>query len=98
MIHKFAIDLAAALLLTNSSASLILELNPGLTVLSRLYIDFPSGVEGSALLLLRVGTGVLFMLYGYPKITHLQQWANALKIPIFCASSRRCPCWQATFA
>ncbi|MFB2920944.1 MULTISPECIES: DoxX family protein [Aerosakkonema] len=56
---------------------------PGLNLLSNLYIGFPSGVEGITLLLLRVGTGVLFMLHGYPKITHLQQWASSLKMPLF---------------
>jgi len=79
MIYKFAIGLAVAVLLTSSSVSHI----PGLNVLSKLHTGFPSGVEGITLLLLRVGTGVLFLLHGYPKITHLQQWAKALKMPVF---------------
>ncbi|MGE5658829.1 MAG: DoxX family protein [Actinomycetota bacterium] len=80
MIYKFAIGLAVALLLSSSEALLHI---PGLNLLDRLYIGFPSGIEGITLLLLRVGTGVLFMLHGYPKITHLQQWANSLKMPVF---------------
>ena len=79
MIYKFTIDLAIALLLANSHTSHLPELN----LLSKLYTGFPAGVEGSTLLLLRVGTGVLFLLHGYPKITHLQQWSSALKMPVF---------------
>ena len=79
MVYKFAMGLAIALLLSTSQMSHL----PGLNLLSNLYIGFPSGVEGITLLLLRVGTGVLFMLHGYPKITHLQQWASSLKMPLF---------------
>jgi putative oxidoreductase len=79
MVYKFVIGLAISLLLTGSSASHL----PGLNLISSLYTNFPSGIEGMTLLLLRVGTGVLFMLHGYPKLTHLQQWASALKMPVF---------------
>ncbi|WP_319423477.1 DoxX family protein [Pleurocapsa sp. FMAR1] len=48
-----------------------------------LYISFPIGVQGSTLLALRVGVGVLFVLHGYPKLNHLQIWSNALKMPIY---------------
>ncbi|MCY7369157.1 MAG: DoxX family protein [Chamaesiphon sp.] len=75
MIDKFAI----ALMLGSNSTSLL----PGLNLLEKLYIGFPSGVEGIVLLLLRVGTGILFVLHGYPKMTHLKQWATALKLPVF---------------
>ncbi|MFB2894863.1 DoxX family protein [Aerosakkonemataceae cyanobacterium BLCC-F50] len=79
MIYKFAIGLTSALLLANSKASHLL----GLNLLSHLYFGFPSGIRGIILLLLRVGTGILFMLHGYPKITHLKQWASSLKMPVF---------------
>ncbi|MBE9227947.1 DoxX family protein [Phormidium sp. LEGE 05292] len=79
MIYKFAIGFAIALLLANSTASHVL----GLNLLSHLYLGFPSGIRGITLLLLRVGTGILFMLHGYPKITHLKQWASSLKMPVF---------------
>ncbi len=75
MVDKFAI----ALMLINSSTSNLPEVN----LLDRLYISFPAGVTGIVLLLLRVGTGVLFMLHGYPKMTHLQKWANLIKMPVF---------------
>ncbi len=79
MSPKFAIGLAIPLLLTDSSAFHFSELN----LLHNLYFGFPPGVEGSALLLLRVGTGVLFILHGYPKMTHLHEWAHSLKMPVF---------------
>ncbi len=44
---------------------------------------FPDGIQGSILLLLRVSVGVLFLLHGYPKLTHLQRWAESLKMPIY---------------
>ncbi|HEY9657421.1 MAG TPA: DoxX family protein [Allocoleopsis sp.] len=63
---------------------------PGETVLVNslrsLYLGFPAGIEGSVLLLFRIGTGVLFMLHGYPKLTHLKTWATSLKMPVFLCS------------
>jgi putative oxidoreductase len=80
MIYKLEV---ALLLISNSLSTL-----PGLNLLDKLYLSFPSGVEGIVLLLLRVGTGVLFVLHGYPKMMHLQQWARLLKLPVFvCALS-----------
>lgn len=55
---------------------------PALNLLNGLYVGFPAGIQGITLLLLRVGVGVLFLLHGYPKITHLQQWSSGLKMPI----------------
>lgn len=55
---------------------------PILSLLSSLYVGFPDGLQGATLLLFRVGVGVLFVLHGYPKITHLQQWANSLHMSI----------------
>lgn len=77
MIYNFAIGLVVSLLISRIASNL-----PGLNLLNSLYIDFPDGISGITLLLLRVGTGVLFILHGYPKITHLQQWSSALKMPI----------------
>ncbi|MGA7938059.1 MAG: DoxX family protein, partial [Kovacikia sp.] len=54
----------------------------GLDLLNSLYLGFPSGIGGMTLLVLRVGTGVLFLLHGYPKMTHLQQWSSSLKMPV----------------
>jgi putative oxidoreductase len=48
-----------------------------------LYFGFPTGVQGGALLLLRVAVGVLFLFHGYPKITHLKQWSDSLGMPRF---------------
>lgn len=48
-----------------------------------LFPVFPVGIQGGALLLLRVGLGVLFVLHGYPKLTHLKMWSEALKMPIY---------------
>lgn len=48
-----------------------------------LYSTFPMGVQGGTLLTLRVSLGILFVLHGYPKVTHLQQWSKALKMPIY---------------
>lgn len=68
------------------NASILLTYNllanlPLLNWLNILYIGFPAGIQGIALLLLRVGVGILFWLHGYPKITHLQQWSSGLKMP-----------------
>jgi putative oxidoreductase len=79
MIYKFAIGFAIALLLTSGNLSHL----PGLHWLNSLYTGFPDGIEGVTLLLLRVGTGMLFVLHGYPKITHLKVWASSLKMPVF---------------
>lgn len=62
--------------------SMLLANIPILNLLNWLYIGFPSGIQGATLLLLRVGVGVLFWLHGYPKITHLQQWSEGVKMPI----------------
>lgn len=76
MMYKFTIGVAIAFLLA-SLPKLDLHL------LSSVNTEFPSGIQGAVLLLLRVSVGVLFLLHGYPKITHLRQWANSLKMPIF---------------
>lgn len=51
-------------------------------LLNFLYLDFPGGKAGFALLVLRVSLGVLFVKHGYPKITNLRRWAKAIKMPI----------------
>lgn len=58
-------------------------LDPILNLLNSLYLGFPDGVRGWTLLTLRVGLGILFVLHGYPKLTHLQQWSKSLKMPIY---------------
>ena len=78
MIYNFAIKAAISILL----ASNVLANLPILNLLNVLYVGFPAGIQGVTLLLLRVGVGILFWLHGYPKITHLQQWSNGLKMPI----------------
>ncbi len=78
MVYKFILGLAIALLFSGSNPLL-----SGLTMLHQLYPGFPAGIEGIVLLVLRLGTGLLFMLHGYPKLTHLQQWASSLKLPQF---------------
>jgi len=79
VIYKFVFGVAIALLLASYRSSYL----PILNLLSWVYIGFPAGIQGWMLLLLRVSVGVLFVLHGYPKITHLRQWANSLHMPIF---------------
>src|SRR6476646_1642273 len=80
MIYKSVLGFTIALLLAATSN---VSNFPGFSFLYRLYSDFPDGISGLTLLLLRVGTGALFMLHGYPKLTHLHLWASSLKMPIF---------------
>ena len=81
MIYKLVIGFAFSFLLVTNISSNLPEL--GLNLLSSLNIVFPAGLQGVMLLLLRVSVGLLFLLHGYPKITHLRQWADSLKMPIF---------------
>ena len=53
-----------------------------LTLLASLYAT-PTGIQAYILLALRVGLGILFVLHGYPKLTHLKVWSDALKMPIY---------------
>ncbi len=55
----------------------------GTNLLSSVNNEYPGGILGVVLLLLRVSVGVLFVLHGYPKITHLKQWADSMKMPMF---------------
>ena len=77
MIYNFTVGVASILLASDVLANL-----PILNLLDGLYLGFPAGIQGIALLLLRVGNGILFWLHGYPKITHLQQWSEGMKMPI----------------
>jgi len=83
MIYKFTIGFAIAFLFAAASnvSSNLPELGPNL--LSSLNTVFPGGIQGWTLLLLRVSNGVLFVLHGYPKITHLRLWADSLHMPVF---------------
>jgi putative oxidoreductase len=81
MIYKFAFGFAIAFLLSSNVSSNLPELGPNL--LSSLNTVFPAGLQGAVLLLLRVSVGVLFMMHGYPKITHLRQWADSMKMSMF---------------
>ena len=58
-------------------------LEPILNLWQSLYGAFPLGIQGYTLLALRVSFGILFILHGYPKVTHLEIWSKALKMPIF---------------
>lgn len=78
MIYKFAIGVAIAFFLASFNFPQI-----GPYLLSSLYNVYPDGLPGLGLLLLRVSIGTLFILHGYPKITHLRQWADSLKMPVF---------------
>ncbi len=78
MIYNFVIGAAISILLASNVLANLSILN----LLNVLYVGFPAGIQGVTLLLLRVGVGVLFWLHGYPKITHLQQWSNGVKMPI----------------
>lgn len=81
MIYKFVIGFAIAFLFAINFPANAQELSPQL--LSSVNTHYPGGFPGVVLLLLRVSVGVLFLLHGYPKIAHLRQWANSLKMPIF---------------
>ncbi|MBN3923978.1 DoxX family protein [Nostoc sp. NMS4] len=78
MIYQFGLALAIAFFLAEFNFP---QLSPHL--LSSLSFVYPDGFPGLALLLLRVSLGWLFILHGYPKITHLKQWADSLKTPVF---------------
>lgn len=54
-----------------------------LASLQAVYHTFPANIQGGTLLILRVVTGYLFVLHGYPKLTHLRQWSDALKMPVY---------------
>ena len=46
--------------------------------------SFPGELKSLILLIFRVGMGILFVLHGYPKLTHLKQWSKSLNnMPIF---------------
>lgn len=78
MIHNAIAATSFSMLLISN----VLTTIPMLNLLNWLYVGFPSGIQGATLLLLRVGVGILFWLHGYPKITHLQQWSEGVKMPI----------------
>ena len=40
--------------------------------------DFPGELKSLILLIFRVGIGIIFVLHGYPKLTHLKQWSKSL--------------------
>ncbi|MGB7414424.1 MAG: DoxX family protein [Thermosynechococcaceae cyanobacterium] len=65
-----------------TSGLLLSRPKPILNLIDFLYLGFSSGLVGWLLLILRVSTGVLFILHGYPKITHLRRWAKAVKMPV----------------
>ena len=44
---------------------------------------FPGALKSWTLLIFRVCMGIIFMLHGYPKLTHLKQWSKSLQMPIF---------------
>jgi len=81
MIYKFVMGFALSFLLATNVSSNLPAL--GLNLLSSLNPVYPTGLQGVMLLLLRFSVGVLFLMHGYPKITHLRVWADALKMPIF---------------
>lgn len=78
MISKFVLGFAISFLLAAFNLPRL-----GLNLVSSLNTVYPDGLYGLALLLLRVSVGGLFILHGYPKITHLRQWAEFLKMPIY---------------
>ncbi|MEL6902041.1 MAG: DoxX family protein [Cyanobacteria bacterium J06606_4] len=52
------------------------------TLLSALYPDFITGVQGYMLLAFRAVVGFLFILHGLPKIQNLKTWSEALGAPL----------------
>lgn len=46
--------------------------------------SFPGELKSIILLIFRVALGILFVLHGYPKLTHLKQWSKSLNnMPIW---------------
>lgn len=45
--------------------------------------SFPGELKSWILLIFRIGIGIIFILHGYPKLTHLKQWSESIKIPVF---------------
>lgn len=46
--------------------------------------SFPGELKSWTLLIFRVCIGVIFIVHGYPKLTHLKQWSKSLNdMPIF---------------
>ena len=46
--------------------------------------SFPGELKSWTLLIFRVCMGIVFMLHGYPKLTHLKQWSKSLNnMPVF---------------
>ena len=45
--------------------------------------SFPGELKSWVLLIFRVGIGIIFVRHGYPKLTHLKQWSEAMKMPVF---------------
>ncbi len=81
---KFAIYGTYAIATFILTSGLLLRLPPPIiNIVDFFYIGFPAGVLGGLLLVLRVGIGLLFVLHGRPKLTHLKQWAKAIEMPVF---------------
>ncbi|MBO3458701.1 DoxX family protein [Aetokthonos hydrillicola Thurmond2011] len=78
MIYKFLLGVAIAFVLASFKLPQV-----GPHFLSALYNFYPDGFQGLALLLLRVSVGGLFLMHGYPKVTHLREWAESLKMPVY---------------
>ena len=86
MIYQFGLDVALSGAIPKELAFFLAAFNfPQLSLhlLSSLSPVYADGFPGLALLLLRVSLGWLFILHGYPKITHLRRWAESLKTPVF---------------
>lgn len=86
MIYQFGLGVALSGAIPKELAFFLAAFNfPQLSphLLSSLSPVYPDGFPGLALLLLRVSLGWLFILHGYPKITHLRRWAESLKTPVF---------------
>ena len=46
--------------------------------------SFPGELKSIILLIFRISMGILFVLHGYPKLTHLKQWSKSLNnMPIW---------------
>ena len=71
-----------------SIATIILFRTPVLAVNTMAWIyppdSFPGELKSWTLLIFRVCIGVIFIVHGYPKLTHLKQWSKSLNdMPIF---------------
>ena len=80
MVTQIVYAVSAFLLASGLALAMV---RPIVALVNFFYISFPIGLVGVMLLILRASIGILFVMHGYPKVTHLRAWAKALGMPVF---------------